>query len=218
MRVCYLGRRSGRRNSAPEGTGEQASPVSVLELRRGRRSHVPRRRRPPLHPSRVPYHEPCGCESFTQCLRRQVRRCFLQGRYTNRAQFRATSPPPPDLRFILAAGKPGKHWGSCERRLSQKQRTENGEHREQKNRRNRGFHADAAFRTNPGTPASTGVSGRREKGQSNVWPSKSGGEDEDRTHDLRIANAALSQLSYPPTRGAKYSKKAFQSIGERLCR
>ena len=28
-----------------------------------------------------------------------------------------------------------------------------------------------------------------------------GGEDEDRTHDLRIANAALSQLSYPPDRG-----------------
>ena len=27
-----------------------------------------------------------------------------------------------------------------------------------------------------------------------------GGEDEDRTHDLCIANAALSQLSYPPTR------------------
>ena len=27
-----------------------------------------------------------------------------------------------------------------------------------------------------------------------------GGEDEDRTHDLRIANAALSQLSYPPKR------------------
>ena len=25
-----------------------------------------------------------------------------------------------------------------------------------------------------------------------------GGEDEDRTHDLRIANAALSQLSYVP--------------------
>ena len=29
----------------------------------------------------------------------------------------------------------------------------------------------------------------------------SGGDDEDRTHDLRIANAALSQLSYVPTRG-----------------
>jgi hypothetical protein len=29
-----------------------------------------------------------------------------------------------------------------------------------------------------------------------------GGEDEDRTHDLRIANAALSQLSYPPNVGA----------------
>ena len=26
-----------------------------------------------------------------------------------------------------------------------------------------------------------------------------GGDDEDRTHDLRIANAALSQLSYVPT-------------------
>ena len=28
---------------------------------------------------------------------------------------------------------------------------------------------------------------------------KSGGEEEDRTPDLRIANATLSQLSYPPT-------------------
>ena len=27
-----------------------------------------------------------------------------------------------------------------------------------------------------------------------------GGEDEDRTHDLYIANVALSQLSYPPAR------------------
>ena len=40
------------------------------------------------------------------------------------------------------------------------------------------------------------------------WPSSEllgivcGGEDEDRTHDLRIANAALSQLSYPPNVGA----------------
>ena len=31
------------------------------------------------------------------------------------------------------------------------------------------------------------------------WALNFGGEDEDRTHDLRIANAALSQLSYPPT-------------------
>ena len=29
-----------------------------------------------------------------------------------------------------------------------------------------------------------------------------GGEEEDRTPDLRIANAALSQLSYPPNVGA----------------
>ncbi len=30
---------------------------------------------------------------------------------------------------------------------------------------------------------------------------KPGGADGDRTHDLSIANAALSQLSYGPTRG-----------------
>ena len=34
-----------------------------------------------------------------------------------------------------------------------------------------------------------------------TWTSVlSGGEEEDRTPDLRIANATLSQLSYPPTR------------------
>jgi len=38
-----------------------------------------------------------------------------------------------------------------------------------------GFRVGAAFRTKPGTRARTGVSGRREKGQSNVWPWKSGG-------------------------------------------
>ena len=32
-----------------------------------------------------------------------------------------------------------------------------------------------------------------------------GGEEEDRTPDLRIANAALSQLSYPPNASQKYS-------------
>src|SRR5512141_3012424 len=32
-----------------------------------------------------------------------------------------------------------------------------------------------------------------------VVVSVSGGEEEDRTPDLRIANATLSQLSYPPT-------------------
>lgn len=31
------------------------------------------------------------------------------------------------------------------------------------------------------------------------WISNIGGADEDRTHDLCIANAALSQLSYRPT-------------------
>lgn len=40
----------------------------------------------------------------------------------------------------------------------------------------------------------------------------SGGEEEDRTPDLRIANAALSQLSYPPTRSQKYSRRWLLSL------
>ena len=35
------------------------------------------------------------------------------------------------------------------------------------------------------------------------------GEEEDRTPDLRIANAALSQLSYPPKAGHNISYGAF---------
>ena len=40
-----------------------------------------------------------------------------------------------------------------------------------------------------------------------------GGEEEDRTPDLRIANAALSQLSYPPTKPQFYI--TAQSISNR---
>lgn len=41
-----------------------------------------------------------------------------------------------------------------------------------------------------------------------------GGEEGDRTLDLRIANAALSQLSYPPTRLRDYKR----ADGERKAR
>ena len=34
----------------------------------------------------------------------------------------------------------------------------------------------------------------------NGWALNGGGDEEDRTPDLRIANATLSQLSYAPTR------------------
>ena len=37
----------------------------------------------------------------------------------------------------------------------------------------------------------------------------SGGVEEDRTPDLRIANAALSQLSYDPTAGSQSSGKTL---------
>ena len=40
--------------------------------------------------------------------------------------------------------------------------------------------------------------GGRKKARSKSGLKIGGGEDEDRTHDLRIANAALSQLSYRP--------------------
>ena len=42
-----------------------------------------------------------------------------------------------------------------------------------------------------------------------------GGEDEDRTHDLRIANAALSQLSYPPNAGTDFNQN--MRPGEGAC-
>jgi hypothetical protein len=43
---------------------------------------------------------------------------------------------------------------------------------------------------------------------------KPGGEEEDRTPDLRIANAALSQLSYPPNR-TYFSDAAAVPVGHR---
>jgi hypothetical protein len=45
-----------------------------------------------------------------------------------------------------------------------------------------------------------------------------GGGEGDRTLDLRIANATLSQLSYSPEKGEDTSSKAWfcQSIGDRL--
>ena len=39
-----------------------------------------------------------------------------------------------------------------------------------------------------------------------------GGEEEDRTPDLRIANATLSQLSYPPTTRRSLAKPAAPPI------
>ncbi len=47
----------------------------------------------------------------------------------------------------------------------------------------------------------TCLQGCHTKKPDDVWSGweSGGGEDEDRTHDLLIANQALSQLSYPPT-------------------
>ena len=46
----------------------------------------------------------------------------------------------------------------------------------------------------------------------------SGGEEEDRTPDLRIANATLSQLSYPPTRicSLAHAGRVTASLGDGL--
>ncbi len=47
-------------------------------------------------------------------------------------------------------------------------------------------------------PAQRGESADTKKPNREGLGFESGGEEEDRTPDLRIANAALSQLSYPP--------------------
>jgi hypothetical protein len=49
------------------------------------------------------------------------------------------------------------------------------------------------------------ITAQKVRARSPSGPRITGGEEEDRTPDLRIANAALSQLSYPPTRGAKFT-------------
>lgn len=51
-----------------------------------------------------------------------------------------------------------------------------------------------------GKPRQHWRTGRREKGQRGLWPLYFGGDEEDRTPGLGIANAALSQLSYIPNR------------------
>lgn len=43
-----------------------------------------------------------------------------------------------------------------------------------------------------------------------------GGEEEDRTPDLCIANAALSQLSYPPTPRIE-DLRLHQTVGDEVC-
>ena len=42
-----------------------------------------------------------------------------------------------------------------------------------------------------------------------------GGEEEDRTPDLRIANATLSQLSYHPVEGPHFTATGLQCRHER---
>ena len=50
---------------------------------------------------------------------------------------------------------------------------------------------------------------RNDKANREQLALKSGGDEEDRTPDLRIANAALSQLSYPPIYSAIASNLTF---------
>ncbi len=56
--------------------------------------------------------------------------------------------------------------------------------------------------------AKTGSLAGMKKGQREFWPCVNGGDEEDRTPDLRIANATLSQLSYVPM-GAYFIGKAL---------
>ena len=53
---------------------------------------------------------------------------------------------------------------------------------------------------------------RNDKANREQLALKSGGDEEDRTPDLRIANAALSQLSYVPTLSRYFSRKSRPRI------
>ena len=48
------------------------------------------------------------------------------------------------------------------------------------------------------------LSYRGKEGPESSRPSRGGGGEGDRTLDLRIANATLSQLSYSPEKGSEY--------------
>ena len=68
----------------------------------------------------------------------------------------------------------------------------------------------------PGTagitvPNRQGCGSRQKKGPENFRALMDGGEEEDRTPDLCIANAALSQLSYPPETGGILASAAWAS-------
>ncbi len=91
---------------------------------------------------------------------------------------------------------PHESWGSCEWRPPHKQRLETG--RADFEAKSRSELRVPAFAFPP-KPRQHWASRAQEKGQSKSGLVSSGGEDEDRTHDLCIANAALSHLSYPPT-------------------
>ena len=105
------------------------------------------------------------------------------------------------LSLIFAPGNPRQYWGACECGI---RRTENGERGEREIDENRTSGTLIHIRTKSRSRANTGAPGRRKNGQSDVWPLVSGGEEEDRTPDLCIANAALSQLSYFPEGAAVY--------------
>ena len=61
---------------------------------------------------------------------------------------------------------------------------------------------------------------RKKKARRLSEPFKIGGPKEDRTPDLRIANAALSQLSYRPDEAAQYSRSEARiqtALALRMC-
>jgi hypothetical protein len=53
------------------------------------------------------------------------------------------------------------------------------------------------------------IQGRRDKDRASTGIFDTGGDEEDRTPDLRIANATLSQLSYVPTAVIRTARAGF---------
>ena len=68
------------------------------------------------------------------------------------------------------------------------------------------------------TPRVARGKARNDKANREQLALKSGGDEEDRTPDLRIANAALSQLSYTPTVSVYSISKSCLLESARGCR
>lgn len=122
------------------------------------------------------------------------------------------SPPPGQSHFHTPARGPASIRALVRRAPFAE--TENREEKQAQTRPDGGIAPSRALRRFCQTPAKTRVFLGRKKARRTSGLGNLGGVEEDRTPDLRIANATLSQLSYHPTRmpndtGKRHERKSW---------